>query len=117
MILSIANVIAGFLLAAPKLKEWFAKHYIEQVEVRLNNFKTPIIVVYLNSIEEAMNIGEKLFNECHIWAPAIRPPTVKEPRIRLTPISTHSQDDIEYVIKAFDYLAKDIKPQPLGISN
>ena len=85
-------------------------------KLKLNNFKTPIIVVYFNSVEEAMNIGEKLFNECHIWAPAIRPPTVKEPRIRLTPISTHSQDDIEYVIKAFDYLAKDIKVQPLQAS-
>ncbi len=86
-------------------------------KLKLNDFKTPIIIIYFNSVEEAMNIGEKLFNECHIWAPAIRPPTVKEPRIRLTPISTHSQDDIEYVIKAFDYLAKDIKPQPLGITN
>ncbi len=84
---------------------------------KLNDFKTPIIIVYFNSIEEAMNIGDKLFNECHIWAPAIRPPSVKQPRIRLTPISTHSQDDIEYVIKAFDYLSKDIKPQPLGIAN
>ncbi len=86
-------------------------------KLKLNDFKTPIIIIYFNSIEEAMNIDEKLFNECHIWAPAIRPPTVKESRIRLTPIATHSQDDIEYVIKAFDYLSKDIKPQPLGVSN
>lgn len=86
-------------------------------KLKLNDFKTPIIVIYFNSVEEAVSIGDKLFNECHIWAPAIRPPSVKQPRIRLTPISTHSQDDIEYVIRAFDHLAKDIKPQPLGIAN
>src|SRR3989338_2727211 len=81
-------------------------------KLKLNDFKTPIIVIYFNSVEEAMSVGDKLFNECHIWAPAIRPPSVKQPRIRLTHISTHSQDDIEYVIRAFDHLAKDIKPQP-----
>lgn len=85
-------------------------------KLKLNEFKTPIIVVYLDSIEEAINISEKLFNECHIWAPAIRPPTVKQARIRLTPISTHSEDDIHFVIKAFDYLSKDIKVKPLSLT-
>lgn len=82
-------------------------------KLKLNDLKAPIIIIHFNSIEEAMNISERLFNECHIWAPAIRPPTVKTPRIRLTPIATHSEDDLNYVIKAFDYLAKDIKVQPL----
>lgn len=86
----------------------------KNLKLKLNDLKTPIILVYFNSIEEAMSIGERLFEECHVWAPAIRPPTVKQPRIRLTPIATHSKEDIEYVIKAFDYLSKDIKPQPLG---
>ena len=63
-----------------------------------------------------LHISEKLFNECHIWAPAIRPPTVKRARIRLTPISTHSEDDIHFVIKAFDYLSKDIKVKPLSLT-
>ena len=85
-------------------------------KLQLNEFKTPIIVVYFNSIDEALNISQKLFNECHIWAPAIRPPTVKQARIRLTPISTHSEDDICFVIKAFDYLSKDIKVKPLSLT-
>ena len=83
-------------------------------KLKLTEFKTPIITIYFNSIEEVLCISDKLFHECHIWAPAIRPPTVKQPRIRLTPIATHSEDDINYVIKAFDYLSKDIKVQPLG---
>ena len=84
-------------------------------KLKLNELKTPIVIVYLNSTEEALTISEKLFNECHIWAPAIRPPTVKQARIRLTPISTHCEDDISFVIKAFDYLSNDIKVQPLSL--
>lgn len=84
-------------------------------KLKLNEFKTPIICVNFNTIEEAMNISNKLLNECHIWAPAIRPPSVKTPKIRLTPIATHSEDDINYVIKAFDYLSKDIKVEPLSL--
>lgn len=82
-------------------------------KLRLNKFESPIISVYFNDIQEAVLISEKLFNECHIWAPVIRPPSVKEPRIRLTPIATHSEDDINYLVKAFEYVAKDIKSEPL----
>ncbi|MBI2996615.1 MAG: pyridoxal phosphate-dependent aminotransferase family protein [Candidatus Melainabacteria bacterium] len=86
-------------------------------KLKLGKFQSPIISVYFNNIEEAILISNKLFNECHIWAPVIRPPTVKQPRIRLTPISPHSEEDIKYVVKAFEYLAKDIKAEPLGILN
>lgn len=82
-------------------------------KLKLNEFKTPIIIVFFNTIEEARDISQKLFDECHIWAPGIRPPTVKQPRIRMTPIATHSEDDLNYVIKAFDYLSKDIKAEPI----
>ena len=86
-------------------------------KLKLNEFKTPIICVYFNTVEETLSFSEKLFNECHIWASAIRPPSVKTPRIRLTPITTHSEEDMKYVIKAFDYLSKDIKVKPLGVSS
>lgn len=85
-------------------------------KLKLNDFKTPIITVSFSTIEEALDTSNKLFNECHIWAPAIRPPSVKQPRIRLTPISTHSEDDINYVIKAFDFVSKDIKVDPLPLT-
>lgn len=85
-------------------------------KLKLNEFKTPIICVLFSSIEEAMDISNKLFYECHIWAPAIRPPSVKTPKIRLTPISSHNEDDINYVIKAFEYLSKDIKIAPLSLN-
>lgn len=84
-------------------------------KLKLGNFITPIISVNFNTIDETMLISEKLFNECHIWAPAIRPPSVKTPRIRLTTIATHNEDDISYVVRAFEYLSKDIKIEPLSL--
>ncbi|MBI3590118.1 MAG: 8-amino-7-oxononanoate synthase [Candidatus Melainabacteria bacterium] len=84
-------------------------------KLKLNKFITPIICIYFNTTEEVMHISDRLFHEYHIWAPAIRPPSVKKPRIRLTPIATHSEDDINYVIKAFDHLSKDIKAEPLSL--
>ena len=84
-------------------------------KLELNEFKSPIIIIYFNSIEEALQIADKLLHECHIWAPVIRPPSVKQPRIRLTPISTHSEEDINYVIKAFNYLTQYITVKPLEL--
>ena len=47
MILPIANIISGFVLAAPKLKEWFAKKDIENAETTLNKFRGHIGVAIL----------------------------------------------------------------------
>lgn len=115
-------VIAGILKSLELLKEgswrkeklWqnaFTLHNeLKNIyELNLNEFHSPIICVYFNSNLEVLDFSKKLFNECHIWAPSIRPPTVKQPRIRLTPISTHSEEDIKYTVKAFEYLVKDLK--------
>ena len=85
-------------------------------KLKLSEFKTPSICIYFNTIDEALFVANKLFNECQIWAPAIRPPSVKQPRIRLTPIATHSEDDIKFVIRAFEYIAKDLKAEPLSLT-
>ena len=89
-----------------KEKLWHNAKYlfnglVQNKYLRLNEFKTPIIVIYFNSINEVLKFSDFLFDECHIWAPAIRPPTVKVPRIRLTPMSTHSEEDMDIVINAF----------------
>ena len=47
MILPIANVLTGFVLSAPKLKELFLKQDIEKAEGALNGFRTPIGVAIL----------------------------------------------------------------------
>lgn len=85
-------------------------------KLKVNDLKSPIINITFKNIEECLTFADKLFNECHVWAPAIRPPTVKEPRIRFTPISTHNDDDISYVIKAVEHLSKDLKLEPLFVN-
>ena len=47
MILPIVNIIAGFVLAMPRFKNWFAKQSIEAAEVRLNKSRVTIGVVTL----------------------------------------------------------------------
>lgn len=49
--------------------------------------------------ETMLKLSEYLL-ENQIYAPAIRPPTVKEPRIRLTVSSAHNKEDIELLINA-----------------
>ena len=102
-----------------KEKLWQIAHFLhsglkKNYKLKLNEFYSPIIIIYFNTIEEAEHISERLFNECHIWAPLIRPPTVKQPRIRITPTATHSEEDMRFVIRAFEHLSKDIKVEPLG---
>jgi 8-amino-7-oxononanoate synthase len=65
--------------------------------------QTPIIPVILGEAKKAISVANKL-QEHDIFAPAIRPPTVKEgeSRIRLTVTAEHSNDDIDRLIKAFE---------------
>jgi 8-amino-7-oxononanoate synthase len=55
---------------------------------------TPIIPVRTGGIENTLRISKHLF-EKGIFAPAIRPPTVKDPRIRITVTAAHTDEDIE----------------------
>jgi 8-amino-7-oxononanoate synthase len=54
---------------------------------------SPIIPLITDTVAEALAISEALQRE-GIIAPAIRPPTVKTPRIRLTVSAGHSKEDI-----------------------
>lgn len=61
--------------------------------------ETPIIPVRTGSLQHTLRIGERLFGQ-GIFAPAIRPPSVKEPRIRITVTAAHTDEDIERLIEA-----------------
>lgn len=61
--------------------------------------ETPVIPLKTGTIEKTMQLSEHLFAN-GIYAPAIRPPTVAIPRIRLTITSAHTDKDIEMLIKA-----------------
>ena len=61
--------------------------------------ETPIIPLKMNTIEEALKLSHHLY-ERGIYAPAIRPPTVKEPRVRITATAAHSEGDIRALVDA-----------------
>jgi 8-amino-7-oxononanoate synthase len=61
--------------------------------------ETPIIPIRTRNIENTLHVSEHLFKK-GIFAPAIRPPAVKEPRIRITVTAAHSDEDIEKLIEA-----------------
>jgi 8-amino-7-oxononanoate synthase len=61
--------------------------------------ETPIIPIKTGTIENTLRISMHLF-EKGIYAPAIRPHTVKEPRIRINITAAHSDEDIERLIEA-----------------
>jgi len=65
----------------------------------LMNTETPIIPLKMKDIDEAIHLSVKLFKK-GIYAPAIRPPTVKEPRLRITVTAAHTDKDIETLIDA-----------------
>ncbi len=60
----------------------------------LMNSETPIIPLKMKDIDEAIRLSDKLFKK-GIYVPAIRPPTVKEPRLRITVTAAHTDEDIE----------------------
>ncbi|WP_413374871.1 8-amino-7-oxononanoate synthase [Alkalihalobacillus sp. 1P02AB] len=72
--------------------------------------ETPIIPVIIGGANETVSFANKL-QENHIFAPAIRPPTVKdgESRIRLTVTAEHSNDDINTILKVFARLRSEVE--------
>lgn len=80
-----------------------AVHGIIKLGYDIMGSETPIIPVRTETVEEALHISQHLM-EKGIFAPAIRPPTVKKPRIRITVTSAHTAEDIERLIKALDGL-------------
>jgi 8-amino-7-oxononanoate synthase len=72
---------------------------IRQAGYDIMSSETPIIPIKTGSVENTLQISNQLF-ENGIVAPAIRPPTVKESRIRINVIATHTDEDIERLIEA-----------------
>ncbi|WP_353686838.1 8-amino-7-oxononanoate synthase [Thermodesulfovibrio sp. 3462-1] len=82
---------------------------IKNLELKTTNTQTPIIPILFNNVEEATK-ASKIFNDLGIYAPAIRPPTVKMPRIRITISAGHTDRDIEMLVEAFNLLCQQLRP-------
>ncbi|MEW6675919.1 MAG: 8-amino-7-oxononanoate synthase [Nitrospirota bacterium] len=72
---------------------------IKELGYDIMGSETPIIPLKTGTIEETLRVSRHLY-EKGIFAPAIRPPTVKEPRIRITVTAAHTDEDIERLIEA-----------------
>ena len=55
--------------------------------------ETPIIPLKMRSVEDALNLSRYLYQK-GIYAPVIRPPTVKKPMLRIIVTAAHSEEDI-----------------------
>jgi 8-amino-7-oxononanoate synthase len=76
-----------------------AVHGITKLGDDIMGSETPIIPVRTGTVDEALRISQHLM-KTGIFAPAIRPPSVKQPRIRITVTAAHTAEDIERLIKA-----------------
>jgi 7-keto-8-aminopelargonate synthetase-like enzyme len=61
--------------------------------------ETPIIPVRTGSVQNTLRIAKYLLGK-GIFAPAIRPPSVKDARIRICITAAHTDEDIERLIDA-----------------
>jgi len=59
--------------------------------------QTPVLTVRTVKIREALRLSEFLFKK-GIYVPAIRPPAVKEPRLRITITAAHTEKQIDRLI-------------------
>ncbi len=61
--------------------------------------ETPIIPLRVGCIDKTVDASAYLY-ERGIYVPAIRPPTVKEPRLRITITAGHSAEEIDALVSA-----------------
>jgi 8-amino-7-oxononanoate synthase len=65
--------------------------------------ETPIIPIKTRSVKDSLKLSSLLLKK-GIYAPAIRPPTVKDPRIRITVSAAHTDEHIQLLLSTLDEL-------------
>jgi 8-amino-7-oxononanoate synthase len=73
-------------------------NYIKEEGFGIFKSETPIIPLKTGTIENTMHVSKYLYNNGIIALP-IRPPTVNEPRIRITVSAAHSDEDFKMLIE------------------
>jgi 8-amino-7-oxononanoate synthase len=72
--------------------------YIKDINFNVEQSETPIIPLKTGTVKNTLSISKYLYKK-GIYAPAIRPPTVTDPRIRITVTAAHTDQDIEKLIE------------------
>ncbi|OYQ63942.1 8-amino-7-oxononanoate synthase [Pseudanabaena sp. SR411] len=74
------------------------KQGLENLGIQAIAVDSPIIAIEVGDIPQTLQIATHL-RENGIFAPAIRPPTVPTPRIRLTLMASHTQVQIQFLMQ------------------
>lgn len=67
--------------------------------------ETPIVPLIFDDLEKTLLISRRLEEE-GIYVPAIRPPTVKVPRLRITVTASHTEEDIGRLISVLEKIKR-----------
>jgi 8-amino-7-oxononanoate synthase len=106
-----AHVVAASLAAIRIIKRdqgllrrlWTNRELLAQglreADFDIGQSETPILPVRTQDVSEALRLSGFLY-ERGIYAPAVRPPSVREPRIRITVSAAHTEKDIVALIDA-----------------
>jgi 7-keto-8-aminopelargonate synthetase-like enzyme len=81
---------------------------IKTINLKTTNTQTPIIPILFDTIDEAKK-ASKIFSDLGIYAPVIRPPTVKVQRIRITISAAHTDKDIERLVEACNLIYQQLR--------
>lgn len=63
--------------------------------------ETPIIPIVVGDVKKTMDLSNALLQH-RIYCPAIRPPTVALPRLRVTVTAAHNEDDIDTLLRTLE---------------
>ena len=80
---------------------------LTEMGFRLGASRSPILPVAVGGAEAAVRLSDALLAR-GVLAPAIRPPTVPDgaARLRVTPMATHTADDLAEAVDAFAAAAR-----------
>ena len=103
-----ARAAIAVLAAEPERRDRLWSHAtllrerLTAIGFRLGPSRSPILPVLVGSAETAVRLGDALLAQ-GVLAPAIRPPTVPDgtARLRVTPMATHTTDDLAAAVDAF----------------
>ncbi len=74
------------------------KTELRDLSINAIAFDSPIIAIAVGDISQTLQMAAHL-RENGIFAPAIRPPTVPTPRIRLTLMASHTHEQIQFLMQ------------------
>ena len=76
----------------------FLKQGLQNLGFQAIAFDSPIVAIEMGDIAKTLQMATHL-RENGVFAPAIRPPTVPTPRIRLTLMASHTHEQIQYFMQ------------------